>query len=96
MTAPTLLPFQESIVAELKKENALLVLARGLGSRSVIASFLRPYSRGHLNPVLVINATADEESGINDELGMKMACIGHEMGSKERWGNVPSSFSSWY
>ncbi|KAG0150955.1 hypothetical protein CROQUDRAFT_37582 [Cronartium quercuum f. sp. fusiforme G11] len=84
MATLTLLPFQQSIVSDLKNEDALVVLARGLGSRSVIASFLRSYSRGHPHPVLVINATVEEESGINDELGMQMACIGHEMGSKER------------
>lgn len=51
----------------------------------MISSFLRSSTRVESGPVLVVNASSEEELGINDELGMLMTCIGHEMGSKERY-----------
>ncbi|KAH9811883.1 DNA repair protein rad16 [Melampsora americana] len=84
MSNVKLLPFQQSVLSDLKQEDALIILARGLGARSVIGNFLKPYTRGHPKPVIVINATVEEESGMKDDLGMQMVSIGHEMGSKER------------
>ncbi|WAQ81081.1 hypothetical protein PtA15_1A419 [Puccinia triticina] len=84
-----LLGFQESILKELNEKDGLLILARGLGLRTIVSSFLKTHcarSHSHNRPslVFVINATADDETGINDHLGMRMACIGHEIAALER------------
>ncbi|EGG12539.1 DNA repair protein rad16 [Melampsora larici-populina 98AG31] len=84
MTALKLLPFQESVLSDLKQEDALIVLARGLGARSIIGNFLKTYTKSNPKPVIVVNATLEEESGLKDDLGMQLVSIGHEMGSKER------------
>ncbi|MBW0466646.1 hypothetical protein O181_006361 [Austropuccinia psidii MF-1] len=82
----SLIPFQKNILEEISTEDGLLVLARGLGLRLVISNFLRSYCRPSKQHgiVFVVNASAQDEAGINDELGMRMTCIGFEMGSRER------------
>ncbi|KAI7967391.1 hypothetical protein MJO29_000668 [Puccinia striiformis f. sp. tritici] len=82
-----LLSFQEEILKELNEKDGLLILARGLGLRSIISSFLKPHcirNQATNSLVFVINATTDDEAGINDQLGMRMACIGHEITGSER------------
>jgi len=83
-----LLGFQEAILKELDEKDGLLILARGLGLRSIISTYLKSHcAKAHLTPpplVFVINATSDDEAGINDQLGMRMACIHHEISASER------------
>lgn len=84
----TLLPFQSRIVSTFDAlpsatHSGLLILARGLGLRSIITSSLRRYdSPKHL--VLVVNATPEDERGMGEDLGMRLRCVGHEMAAKER------------
>ncbi|KAG0001137.1 hypothetical protein BGZ79_005051 [Entomortierella chlamydospora] len=61
------LAFQKEIVAELAAEDALLIMARGLGLRSIIGAFLQIYSQPQ-NLVLLINTNAEEEVALRDDL----------------------------
>ncbi|KAF9169504.1 hypothetical protein BGX20_010237 [Mortierella sp. AD010] len=61
------LAFQKEIVAELATEDALLIMARGLGLRSIIGAFLQIYSQPQ-NLVLLINTNAEEEVALRDDL----------------------------
>ncbi|KAF9189002.1 hypothetical protein BGZ51_000178 [Haplosporangium sp. Z 767] len=61
------LAFQKAIVAELVAEDALLVLARGLGLRNILGAFLQIYSQPQ-NLVLLVNTNADEEAAFRDDL----------------------------
>ncbi|PLW45058.1 hypothetical protein PCANC_09542 [Puccinia coronata f. sp. avenae] len=83
-----LLGFQRAILKELHEKDGLLLLARGLGLRSIISSFLKAHCAKAVSTrpplVFVINATTDDEAGINDKLGMRMACIHHEISGSER------------
>ncbi|KAI5476750.1 DNA repair protein rad16 [Pseudohyphozyma bogoriensis] len=86
-----LLPFQRQILASLVPDsdahhsagNALLILARGLGLRSIVATLLKIYqSPEHL--VVVVNATPEEERCLGEEVGMKMQVIGYEKPAADR------------
>jgi len=61
------LAFQKEIVAELVAEDALLILAKGLGLRNILGSFLQIYSQPQ-NLVLLINSHADEETALRDDM----------------------------
>lgn len=69
--------------------DALLVMARGLGIRSIVASILRLYD-GPQHLVVIVNASAEEEKGLGDELttmGVRkpgLRSIGHETTAKVR------------
>lgn len=92
-----LLPFHISIIRNLIPLNdepldegdALTILARGLGLRSIIAAVLKIYD-GPRNLVVVVNATPDEEASLGEELTILGAgkpglrVVGYEMGAKQR------------
>ncbi|KAF9585212.1 hypothetical protein BGW38_003400 [Lunasporangiospora selenospora] len=61
------LPFQKEIVAELVAEDALLIIARGLGLRNILGAFLQIYSQPQ-NLVLLINTNSDQETELRDDL----------------------------
>ncbi|KAF9988517.1 hypothetical protein BGZ65_001979 [Modicella reniformis] len=61
------LAFQKEIVAELVAEDALLIMARGLGLRSIIGAFLQIHSQSQ-NLVMLINTNAEEEAALRDDL----------------------------
>ncbi|KAJ7088830.1 hypothetical protein B0H15DRAFT_840898 [Mycena belliarum] len=86
-----LLPFHKAILERIHDPSTsdLLILARGLGLRRIICTLMKIYDTTE-NLVLLVNATAEEESEIGEELGI-MGCrrpglrvVGFETGSKER------------
>ncbi|PWN19517.1 hypothetical protein BCV69DRAFT_284143 [Microstroma glucosiphilum] len=74
-TNSNLLPFARTIVRSIVPANdepldegdALIILARGLGLRSIVASILKIYD-APTNLVLVVNARPDEETGLTEDL----------------------------
>jgi DNA excision repair protein ERCC-4 len=90
MAAP-LLPFHKSILETVHDPatSDFLILARGLGLRRVVATLLQIYDSPQ-NLVLLVNAAADEEAALGEELGI-MGCrnpglrvVDYEMPKKER------------
>ncbi|KAJ7114960.1 hypothetical protein C8R44DRAFT_226027 [Mycena epipterygia] len=86
-----LLPFHKAILERIHEPTTsdLLILARGLGLRRIVCTLMKIYDTQEAL-VLLVNATAEEESEIGEELGI-MGCrkpglrvIGYETGSKER------------
>ncbi|KAJ7458574.1 hypothetical protein FB451DRAFT_1273486 [Mycena latifolia] len=86
-----LLPFHKTILERIHDPSTsdLLILARGLGLRRIVCTLMKIYDAKE-NLVLLVNATAEEESEIGEELGI-MGCrkpglrvVGFETGSKER------------
>ncbi|KAH0445910.1 hypothetical protein IEQ34_025254 [Dendrobium chrysotoxum] len=69
--------------------DALIVMARGLGLRTIVASMLRLYD-GPSHLVVVVNASTEEERGLREELttmGVRkpgLRCVGHETNAKQR------------
>ncbi|KAI1315066.1 hypothetical protein EDD11_001359 [Mortierella claussenii] len=61
------LAFQKEIVAELVAEDALLIMAKGLGLRSILGAFLQIYSQPE-NLVLLVNTNSEEEAALRDDL----------------------------
>ncbi|KAG0212587.1 hypothetical protein BGX28_006023 [Mortierella sp. GBA30] len=61
------LAFQKEIVAELVTEDALLIMAKGLGLRNILGAFLQIYSQPQ-NLVLLVNTNAEEEAALRDDL----------------------------
>ncbi|GAA5909987.1 hypothetical protein JCM6882_008421 [Rhodosporidiobolus microsporus] len=86
-----LLPFQRNILAQLiPPENAppntndtLLIVARGLGLRGMVTTFLKIYDMPE-KLVLVVNATEEEERGFTEEVGMRLKAVGFETGEAAR------------
>jgi DNA excision repair protein ERCC-4 len=82
-----MLPFQVDILRKLTSKapdaDGLVILARGLGLRSIVCDMLKVYDEKE-NLVLLINATEEEERGIGEEIGMKLKAIGFEMPAKDR------------
>jgi DNA excision repair protein ERCC-4 len=80
-----LLPFQTSIISTLSqaKSDGLLIIARGLGLRTIICELLRSLQPGK-QLVLVLNATEEEERSLNDESQMQIRSVGYEMPARER------------
>ncbi|KAJ1972664.1 DNA repair protein RAD16 [Dimargaris verticillata] len=70
-----LLPFQKQILAEVNEQDGLLVLARGLGLRTIVLHLLRAYADPR-NLVLLLNTPADEEAYYRKAL----ACTGATKG----------------
>ncbi|KAH6911198.1 hypothetical protein BKA70DRAFT_1269689 [Coprinopsis sp. MPI-PUGE-AT-0042] len=70
----SLLPFHTAILSLLSDPltSDLLVLARGLGLRRIVCTFLQIYDSPK-NLVLLVNATPEEETAIGEELGL-MGC----------------------
>ncbi|KAK0543291.1 DNA repair protein RAD16 [Tilletia horrida] len=70
-------------------DNALVILARGLGLRRIVATVLKIYDGPH-NLVILVNAQADEEAALAEELttlGVKrpgLRSVSHEMNAKTR------------
>jgi len=94
----TLLPFHKAILAEVTDPatSDLVVLARGLGLRRILCSLLQIYDSPK-NLVLVVNASAEEETSIGEELGI-MGCrrpglrvVGYETPRPERCVCMPGS-----
>jgi DNA excision repair protein ERCC-4 len=86
-----LLPFHKSILETVHDPvtSDLLVLARGLGLRRVVCTLLQIYDTPQ-NLVLLVNASADEEAALGEELGL-MGCrrpglrvVDYEMPKKDR------------
>ncbi|KAG0366786.1 hypothetical protein BC939DRAFT_406825 [Gamsiella multidivaricata] len=61
------LAFQKEIVAELVAEDALLIMAKGLGLKSILGAFLQIYSQPQ-NLVLLINTNTEEQATLRDDL----------------------------
>ncbi|KAF9913274.1 hypothetical protein EC991_000036 [Linnemannia zychae] len=61
------LAFQKEIIAELVAEDALLIMAKGLGLRNILGAFLQIYSQPQ-NLVLLINTNAEEETALREDL----------------------------
>ena len=89
MSSDAILSFQRTILSNLTQpgpaalSDGLLIIARGLGLRTIISRFLKIYDEP-TNLVLLVNATEDEERSLSEELGMRLRAIGHELPSKER------------
>ncbi|KZT37318.1 hypothetical protein SISSUDRAFT_987932 [Sistotremastrum suecicum HHB10207 ss-3] len=87
----TLLGFQKKILSEIVNPDSsdLVLLARGLGLRKIICSLMQIYDSPH-SLILLVNANADEEGGIGEELGIMgvvkpgLRIVGHEMPKKDR------------
>lgn len=96
-SSSTLLPFARSIIRSiipaddepLDEGDALIILAKGLGLRSIVAHVLKIYD-APTNLVLVVNAKPEEEAGLSEELttlGVRkpgLRSVGHETVSKAR------------
>ncbi|GAA6017470.1 hypothetical protein JCM11491_006835 [Sporobolomyces phaffii] len=74
-----MLPFQTEILSELTTgPDAMVVLARGLGLRSIVTTFLKVYDMPE-KLVFLLNATPDEERGFAEEVGMRMKIVGYDL-----------------
>lgn len=87
MSTARLLPFQRHIFDQLSgpspESDGLLLLARGLGARNILCSFLETFTEEE-SLVVVVNATPEEERGLAEELGMRLTVVGFELPAKER------------
>ncbi|KAF9930842.1 hypothetical protein FBU30_011209 [Linnemannia zychae] len=83
------LPFQKEIVAELVAEDALLILAKGLGLRSILGAFLQIYSQPQ-NLVLLINTTLEEENALREDL---LRSSGIDKGGASYFKSITSELS---
>ncbi|CAO1633576.1 unnamed protein product [Parajaminaea phylloscopi] len=93
----SLLPFARSIIRSivpsddepLDEGDALIILAKGLGLRSIVAHILKIYD-APTNLVLLINARPEEEAGLSEELttlGVRkpgLRSVGYETAQKTR------------
>ncbi|KAM0790973.1 hypothetical protein ACM66B_004275 [Microbotryomycetes sp. NB124-2] len=85
-----LLPFQRNLLKQLMPKDssastgdALLLMARGLGLRSIVSTVLRVYdSSDYL--VIIVNASPDEERSFAEELGMRVKVVGFELPAATR------------
>lgn len=85
MAAP-LLPYQRTLLTQLtsaEEPNSLLLLARGLGLRGIVNQLLKVFDEPE-NLVVVLNATEEEESALEAELGLKVKLLRADTLSKER------------
>jgi DNA excision repair protein ERCC-4 len=92
MSPGGLLSFHLSILEEIHDPSTsqFVLLARGLGLRKIVCTLMQIYDQPS-NLVLLVNASADEEAAIGEELGI-MGCrkpglrsLGYEMGKKDRY-----------
>ncbi|SCZ96736.1 BZ3500_MvSof-1268-A1-R1_Chr4-1g06669 [Microbotryum saponariae] len=66
-----------------ERGDALLLIARGLGMRTIVATMLRIYDTStHL--LLVVNATPEEERGLAQETGIHLKSVGFEVAAETR------------
>ena len=88
----TLLSFHKSILERIHDPSTseFLLLARGLGLRRVVCKLLQIYDSPQ-NLVILVNAAAEEEAAIGEELGI-MGCrnpglriVGFETGRRDRY-----------
>ena len=93
------LEFQQEVFHDLRDEDALLVLARGLGLRKIICNLLKLYD-GPQSLILLVNATQDEEVAIGELLGV-MGCrkpglriVDFQTGAKDRCVPVSTTNAS--
>ncbi|KAG0242467.1 hypothetical protein BGW41_004035 [Actinomortierella wolfii] len=70
------LPFQREIFAELAAEDALLIMARGLGLRSIMSAFIQIYCQAQ-SLVLLVNTSSDEETALRDTLSFEARQSSH-------------------
>ncbi|GAA5880947.1 hypothetical protein JCM16303_005184 [Sporobolomyces ruberrimus] len=74
-----MLSFQRDILSQLTGgPDALVIMARGLGLRSVVTTFLKVYDMPE-KLVFLLNATVDEERGLAEEVGMRMKIVGYDL-----------------
>ncbi|KWU41248.1 hypothetical protein RHOSPDRAFT_30581 [Rhodotorula sp. JG-1b] len=86
-----LLPFQRNLLQQLvppddalpNANDAMVVMARGLGLRTVVTTFLKIYDIPE-KLVLLVNATPEEERGFAEEVGMRLKVVAHEMPESQR------------
>jgi len=64
------LHYQRALLAEMREEDALVVLAPGLGLRFLLANLLRQYCDPE-HFVVVLNASADEEEHLISTLALE-------------------------
>jgi len=64
------LHYQRALLAEMREEDALVVLAPGLGLRFLLANLLRQYCDPE-HFVVVLNASADEEEFLISTLALE-------------------------
>lgn len=83
------LAFQKEIVAELVAEDALLILAKGLGLRNILGAFLQIYSQPQ-NLVLLINTNTEEETALRDDL---LRSSGIDKGGVSHFKSITSELS---
>lgn len=87
MASTPLLPFQQKILKQLTspepESDGLLLLARGLGIRTILCAFLETFMEEQ-SLVIVVNATPEEEKGLADELGTRLTTLGFETPAKDR------------
>ncbi|GAA5870265.1 hypothetical protein JCM8547_006590, partial [Rhodosporidiobolus lusitaniae] len=90
-SSTTLLPFQRNILHQLvppdnappTTNDALLIVARGLGLRTMVTTFLKIYDMPD-KLVFVVNATEEEERGFTEEVGMRLKAVGFETAEATR------------
>ncbi|GAA5882826.1 hypothetical protein JCM3774_002928 [Rhodotorula dairenensis] len=86
-----LLPFQRNLLQQLvppedappNANDAMVIMARGLGLRTVVTTFLKIYDIPE-KLVLLVNATPEEERGFAEEVGMRLKVVAHEMPESQR------------
>ncbi|POY74162.1 hypothetical protein BMF94_2736 [Rhodotorula taiwanensis] len=86
-----LLPFQRNLLQQLvppedgmpNMNDAMVIMARGLGLRTVVTTFLKIYDIPE-KLVLLVNATPEEERGFAEEVGMRLKVVAHEMPEAQR------------
>ncbi|KAF9140466.1 hypothetical protein BGX30_006479 [Mortierella sp. GBA39] len=83
------LAFQKEIVAELVAEDALLIMAKGLGLRNILGAFLQIYSQPQ-NLVLLINTNTEEETALRDDL---LRSSGIDKGGASHFKSITSELS---
>ncbi|GAA6001947.1 hypothetical protein JCM5350_006498, partial [Sporobolomyces pararoseus] len=74
-----MLGYQKEILSELTSgPDSMVIMARGLGLRGVVTTFLKIYDMPE-KLVFLLNATPDEERGFSEEVGMRMKIVGYDM-----------------
>ncbi|GAA5899699.1 ssDNA endodeoxyribonuclease RAD1 [Sporobolomyces salmoneus] len=74
-----MLAYQREILSELTTgPDQMVIMARGLGLRSVVTTFLKVYDMPE-KLVFLLNATPDEERGLSEEVGMRMKIVGYDL-----------------
>jgi DNA excision repair protein ERCC-4 len=72
--------YQQDIFTELRQEDELVVLARGLGLLHLITNLLHFYDAVGNNLVLVVGADDRENEWIGEGMSMETPTLGHRDG----------------